>query len=284
MGRGLIYQARGSMNGTTTLEKCNNPNKGYVINNPQIDTIFKRGDNGAGVLLLHGFTGTPDSMRPVVNALHAQGFTVLAPLLAGHGMTAEKLAQTGWNDWLATAQKSFSELKENCSKVYVGGLSLGALLTLKMATLYPQSIEAIACLATPLYLKAWVRGLLPVVMNSPAKSFWKYQKKMDIDVKDPAAKENFWNIDQMPLSCIASLMDLQHDVRENLWKIQTPTLLIHSRHDSTAPYDSMNRVAAAIGSSVTETVTLENSFHIITLDYDKELVADKVCDFFKRFL
>lgn len=251
--------------------------------NPQIDSIFKRGTNGAGVLLLHGFTGTPDCMRSVVNELAQHGFTVSAPLLAGHGTTPEKLAQTDWKDWYHSAQKAYMELHAKCSKIFVAGLSMGGLLTLKLAINYPQSISAIACLATPLHLKGWIKALVPVVNKIPF-NVWKYQKKMGVDVKDPVAAQNFWNYDRMPISNIKSILELQNLVRKSLAKIQTPILIIHSRHDTTAPYESMNQIASLVSSQVTETVTLENSQHIITIDFDKDLVATKTNQFFERFL
>lgn len=252
--------------------------------NPQIDPIFKRGTNGAGVLLIHGFTGTPDSMRPVVNKLHDDGFTVSAPLLAGHGTTPENLAETSWKDWFQSAQSAYMDLHEKCSKIFVTGLSLGALLTLKLAMEYPQSISAISCLATPLYLKSWASNLLPIIWHTPIRILYKFQKKLGVDIKDPMAKENFWNYDRMPISCIISITDLQKSLRDSLANIQTPVLLMHSRHDSTASYESMNEVASQASSAITETITLENSYHVITLDYERELVANKVSSFFERFL
>lgn len=252
--------------------------------NPQIDPLFMRGTNGAGVVLLHGFTGTPDVMRPVANALHNSGFTVSAPLLAGHGTTPENCAKTNWHSWFATAQKAYMELHQQCSKIFVAGLSLGSLLTLKLAMTYPQSITAIACLATPLYLNAWPSKLLPLIWNTPLRKIWKFQKKFGVDIKDPEAKVNFWNYDLMPLSCIVSITELQEEVQHSLSKVHTPLLLAHSRHDSTAPYGSMGQIAAGVSSSITESVTLENSYHVITIDYEKDLVAQKVTEFFQRFL
>ena len=252
--------------------------------NPQIDSIFKRGTNGAGVLLIHGFTGTPDSMRPVANALNEAGFTVSAPLLEGHGTTVEKCEKSTWKDWLKSAQTAYVELHQKCSKIFVCGLSMGALLSLKLAIDYSQSLSGIACLATPLTLKGWVHVTLPIIRQTPLGRLWRTQKKFGVDIRDPDAKANFWNYELMPLSCIVSIIELQRIVVRNLNQVKTPVLLIHSRHDNTAPYNSMNEVARRVASTVTETVTLENSYHVITLDYDKGLVASKVCEFFKKFL
>lgn len=252
--------------------------------NPQLDSIKKEGTNGAGVLLIHGFTGTPDSMRPLANTLHQAGFSVSVPLLAGHGLTPEKCAVTHWQDWFETANQAYQELQTRFDKVFVAGLSLGSLLTLKLAMEYPKSIAGIACLATPLHFEPWVRLLLPIVHYSPIGQIWRYQKKMEIDIKDPIAKKSFWNYDRMPISCIQSILNLQQTLLPLLHRVTQPILLIHSRHDSTAPYDSMSTVTAHVSSQITETVTLENSYHVITIDYEKEIVANKVCDFFRRFL
>lgn len=255
-----------------------------IHHNAQIDPIFKKGKADAAVLLLHGFTGTPDSMRPLANHLHYLGFTVSVPLLAGHGTTKENLAKTGWESWYDSAQRAFTELQEKHSHVFIAGLSLGSLLTLKLAEDYPQAIDAIACLSTPLHLKTWIHMLLPVIVHTPLNQFYRYQRKMDIDIKDPLAKKNFWNIGDMPIACIYSITLLQKAVQQKLSRITAPTLLMHSRYDSTAPYDSMSQISGQIASRITETITLENSFHQITLDYERSLVSQKVGQFFLRFL
>jgi carboxylesterase len=80
------------------------------LHNPQIDPIFKKGTQKIAVLLLHGFTGTPDSMRYQANYLHELGFTVCAPLLEGHGTTPDDLSRTNWQDWLYSANQALNEL------------------------------------------------------------------------------------------------------------------------------------------------------------------------------
>ena len=252
--------------------------------NAQINPIYRKGTNNSAILLIHGFTGTPDCMRYIANYLNKQGFTVYAPLLAGHGSTRENLAQTKWKDWYQTVKNAYQELHEDHPKVFVTGLSLGGVLTLKLAQDFPQTIDAIACLATPVFLSKMVHATLPVIMNSPMRFLYKYQRKADSDAKDPIARKNYWNIKDMPLTCISSLTKLQKVARRNMSKVLCPTLIMHSRYDSTAPYESMNYIAKNVSSSVTELVTLENSFHLITIDYEKDLVGRKVGKFFQRFI
>lgn len=253
-----------------------------MFHSAQINPIYRKGKNGAAVLLLHGFTGTPDVMRPLANALHEKGFTIFAPLMAGHGTTWENLEKSTWEDWYAGAERAFAQLRREHAHVGVTGLSLGGILALKLAEEHADGLKALACLATPIKLKTWVHWAVPLIRRSPFKRFYRYQKKMDIDVKDPEAKKNIWDVDEMPLAGIENLIHLQKVVAGRLTKITTPTLLIHGRRDSTAPYENMGLIARGLSSAVTETVTLENSYHLVTVDYDKELVCAKVGEFFVR--
>lgn len=252
--------------------------------NSQINPIYKAGKSDAAVLLIHGFTGTPDSMRPLANHLNNLGFTVSAPLLAGHGTTKEALEKTGWKDWYQTCQKAFEDLRQKHGQIFVAGLSLGGVLTLKLAEDSGNAITAISCLAAPIFLKPWIHTILPFVVKTPLKHLYRYQKKMATDAKDPEVKKNYWSNQEMPLASIYSLTRLQSDVRSKLSKIECPTLLMHSRYDSTAPYESMATIAKHLSSKITETVTLENSFHLITIDYEKDIVCQKVGEFFMRYL
>lgn len=249
----------------------------------QINPIYKKGSKDQACLLIHGFTGTPDCLRDLANELHSRDYTVHVPLLAGHGTTKEDLAKTSWKDWYKTVEDHLRELEANYSKVYVAGLSMGGLLSLKLALDFPNTVKAFSCLATPLFLKRWVHLALPLVTHSPLKYIYRYQNKATPDVKDPVARQNYWSTDAMPISCVQSIMDLQKLIKPKLKKIHQPAMLIHARYDSTAPYESMGEIARHLSSKITETVTLENSYHIITIDFEKDLVTKKVCDFFDQF-
>lgn len=254
-----------------------------MFQNVQINPIYKRGKSDAAVLLIHGFTGTPDIMRPLANQLNERGFTVLAPLLAGHGTTKENLAASTWQDWYGSCVGAYQELERDHAKICVAGLSLGGILALKLAAERGEFVRAVACLSTPLYLEKWIERLLPWIMHTPLRYLYKYQKKVSLDVKDESVKNNIWNITEMPIASIYSVTKLQRLVAKDLTKVTAPTLLIHARSDSTASYENMNAISKGISSSVTETVTLENSYHLVTMDFEKELVSQKVGDFFKRF-
>lgn len=255
-----------------------------MFQHAQVNPIYKKGKNGAGALLLHGFTATPDIMRPLANHLHDRGFSVLAPLLPGHGGTRESLATSTWSDWYGGTLGAFDELAAECSKICVAGLSLGGLLALKLAEDRPESVRALACLATPLQLDKWVHWLLPAILNTPLRFVYRYQRKAGLDIANESAKANVWHIPDMPLAAIQSLTKLQEAVRNDLQRVVSPTLVIHARDDATAPYHNMSLIAQGITAAVTETVTLEKSRHLVTIDWERDLVSEKVGAFFSRFV
>ncbi|HEY0714774.1 MAG TPA: alpha/beta fold hydrolase, partial [Polyangia bacterium] len=116
--------------------------------------FYARGTGQRAVLCLHGFTGTPFEVRPLAEALAAQGFTTLAPVLAGHGGTVDDLAETTHVEWLASAETALQALSREVggAPIMVAGFSLGGLLALRLARLHPTSVAALAVMAAPLRL------------------------------------------------------------------------------------------------------------------------------------
>jgi len=247
----------------------------------QTQSILSKGTNGAAVLLLHGFSGTPYYVWPLARFLNGLGFTVSVPLLAGHGQTREELATTRWPDWYQTAQEHFLELRETHHKVFVAGHSLGGLLALHLAHDYQNEISAIAVLAAPLFLKKWMHLLLPIVSRAPVKYFFRYAKRNELNIKDRSVLKKLWDIGYMPVCGVQSLTELQDRLKQELAKILLPTLLIYAKGDSIAPYTNMAAIQKKIGSPVVKTITLDNSYHMITWDYEKEVVNQKVGEFFQ---
>src|SRR5579871_2854406 len=113
-----------------------------------------------GLLVVHGFTGTPFEVRPCGEALNARGFTVVGPRLAGHGGSIGELSSTRWPDWYATVENAFDELRARCDAVALCGLSLGGLLTLELARRRREQVAAIAVLSVPLWLPRWQTGAI----------------------------------------------------------------------------------------------------------------------------
>ncbi len=237
----------------------------------------------AGVLLIHGFTATPECLESLATPLRKANFVVRAPLLAGHGKTEEDLKRTTWAEWYDGVRQEYEALKKETKVVFVAGLSLGGILSLMLASEYP--VRGMALLATPLVLRGiGVRVFLPLVSGTPLKRLYPYQRKWaGPAINDPAGRAAFKSYAKMPIASIMEIVRLQKVVAPRLSRITTPTLILHARHDTTAPYENMALIKEHLGSKQVETVTLEKSDHVLTMDYEKELVAKKVLDFFGRW-
>ena len=245
--------------------------------------IFLEGGE-AGVLLLHGLTGTPQCMRFLAEKLHKAGFTVSAPVLEGHGSTIEHFETTTWHDWYQSVESAFHELKSITKVVMVAGLSLGGLLTAHLARHHAQSVRAVAFMATPLFLDGFMaRAVFPAVWKTPLKNIYKYQVKTVPSIRDPVARRHYLTYDKIPVVNVASLFEFQGVVRDELKHIHQPAIVIHSLHDETVPYANLDFLSAVLPSKDVEKVTLKRSNHIITVDYDKEIVAKALVKFFRKY-
>jgi len=235
-----------------------------------------------GVILFHGFSATPECLKYLAESLNKAKFTVLAPVLAGHGTHAEHLAQTSWLDWYKTAEEAYFELKRYCTEVSVAGLSMGGLLALHLAYAHKE-IHALSLLATPLFLDGWlVRFLFPLIWKTPLRHLIQFQKKYIVSIRDPTERRRHQTYGKIPVASVANLLDLQKKVRQELGHIHQPTFIAHAIDDPTVPYGNLDYIRALLGSEKVETLTLKNSSHIITVDYDREVVAKRVVKFFKK--
>jgi carboxylesterase len=244
--------------------------------------FFEGGD--AGVLLLHGLTGTPQCMRYLAEALHKAKFTVSVPVLEGHGTTIEHFEKTTWEDWYQSVESAFHQLKSICKVVMVAGLSLGGLLSAHLARHHAQTVKAVGFMATPLFLDGFmVRTIFPAVWNTPLKKIYKYQPKTIASIRDPAARRRYETYHKIPVVNVASLLEFQNIVRDELKHIRQPAIVMHSVHDQTVPYANLDFLKAVLASEEVQTVTLKRSNHIITVDYDKAIVAKQMIKFFRKY-
>lgn len=233
-----------------------------------------------GALLIHGFTATPECLQSLADPLKKAGFIVEAPLLAGHGTTARELSKTTWEDWYESVKVAFQSLQKKTDSVCVAGISLGGLLSLMLASEFP--VRRLALLATPAIFKGFLtETVLPLVGNSFLNLLYQYQPKWGGPaINDPVSRAAFKSYTKMPVKSIMEIVKVQKEVQTRLAGINIPTLIIHSPHDTTAPYESMAYLKEHLGSKTIKTVTLERSNHVITMDYEKDLVAREVTQFF----
>jgi carboxylesterase len=245
--------------------------------------IFYEGGE-TGVLLLHGFTGTPEAMRYLAETLNKAGFTVSVPLLAGHGTHYQHLEQTSWQEWYHSAEEAFHSLRSYCRHVMVAGLSMGGLLSAHLAFHHRHTIRAMGLMATPLFLDSFViKGLFPAIWNTPLRRIYKYQPKYGTSINDPRARRRYQTYDKIPVASVAMLLDLQKIVRQELKHLTLPTIVIHSMLDETVPYGNLDYIKAILASDDVKTVQLKKSNHIITVDYEKDEVAKQLIRFFKKY-
>ncbi|HKA90524.1 MAG TPA: alpha/beta fold hydrolase [Haliangiales bacterium] len=243
---------------------------------------FRLDGDDRGVLLLHGFAGSPFAVRPLGETLHARGFTVAAPLLPGHGDTPAALDATAWRDWLAAAGAALGALRRRCRSVGVAGLSMGGLLTLRLAQTDPD-LKAIAVMAVPLWLSFPVRTTVRALaaLGALSGTFPVLPNFGGSDIRDPEMKRIYPSPAGFPARAVASLLDFMREVRRDLPRVRTPALVIHSDHDHTAPPHSAREIVRRIASPDKKLVRLPRSFHIVTLDVERDRVAATVGDFFQ---
>ena len=237
---------------------------------------FSSDGGPAGVLVLHGLTGTPQSVRGWAEALASAGFTVRLPLLPGHGTSVDDLERTGWADWVTAAKAEYRELSAACEHVVLAGLSMGGSLACRLAADHPAD----------------VRGLVAVnpFIDPPAESFRATLREIldaDIarapgiagDVADPDAHEKGY--DELPVAPLLSLCEGLVDLQRRLPAIVCPVLVMTSRVDHVVPPVSSDVLAERVRGPV-ERVTLERSYHVATLDHDRQEVERRSVEFARR--
>ncbi|NPV58595.1 MAG: alpha/beta fold hydrolase [Actinobacteria bacterium] len=231
---------------------------------------FEGGD--IGVLVVHGFTGCTQSMLPLGKGLAEAGFTVLGPRLPGHGTNVKDMGTRKWTEWTGEAERGLKELLERCEKVFVTGLSMGGTITCFLGERYPERIAGL------MPINAAVAKLNPLMPLTPvAKYVLKTIPGVGSDIKDPGAKESCY--DKVPVAAAAELHALMKITRRDLAKITAPILVFASREDHVVPTTNGPFILDHVSSADKELVWLENSYHVATLDFDKELIIKRCVEF-----
>jgi len=218
-----------------------------------------------GVLLVHGFTGAPPSMRPWGEFLHSKGYTVRVPLLPGHGTKPEDLNEVKWQEWPAKVQSELEELFKICDQVFIAGLSMGGGTSLYVAQENNDRLSGII-LVNPMIHVPHVSPQLAYVNSR----FQKFRASVGNDIKRPGTTEHGY--DALPTRGIYQLLLMLKIVRENLNKISVPVQLFHSIEDHTLSVSNTEIIMAGLGSTNKSRIELVNSYHVATLDYDQELI------------
>ena len=226
-----------------------------------------------GVLLVHGFTGSPGEMRLLGEHLARLDYTVLAVRLPGHGTVVQDMEPTIWRHWYGAVVDGWHLLGGLCKEINVVGLSMGGLLSLKLAAEYP--LHRLVALSAPIYLANRQVPLLPLYRMF-RRFVPKKQRGYDVE-RDSSA-----GYDQTPLSGRSSLLDLIELVKLDLPRIHCPTLLIQSRREHTVRPESATYIHDHLGAAEKELFWLEKSGHVVTLDIEREIVFQQVSGFLAR--
>jgi carboxylesterase len=232
------------------------------------------GSTEVGILLCHGFTGTPASMRPWAEHLAEAGFTVRCPLLPGHGTTWQEMNRTEWPDWYGHVRAELEALLETCETVFVAGLSMGGALALRLAQEFGDRIAGIVLVNPSVMTLRWDAKLLPLLSKVLASA-----AAVGNDIAKPGEKELAYT--RTPVRAAASLSKLWKLVRDDLPKVTQPLLLLHSVVDHVVEPENSAIVLAGVGSADVTEVLLENSFHVATQDNDAPLIFERSTEFFK---
>lgn len=224
-----------------------------------------------GILLIHGFTGSPAEVRLLGEFLHKEGYTVLAPRLCGHGTTVEEMSNTKWPQWYSSVEDAYHILKGICSKVTVIGLSMGGLLGFKIAIDY--QVEKVVSLSAPIFITDKRLDMLPVYQMFREFTPKKRKKYADIDPKYTVGYH------ATPLKGISSLVELIEQVKQLLPTITDKLLIIQGRRDHTVQPQSAQYIYDHVASLEKKIVWLEKSGHVVTLDVDREEVCKQIAEF-----
>lgn len=241
---------------------------GKVI--PGAESFFYPG-NSIGILICHGFNGTPQSVRYIGESLAAKGFTVYAPRLQGHGTDEFEMETTHYQEWIQNIEAAYRKLKQTCTHIFAMGQSMGGTLVLDLATKLPcEGIITInAALEVPEY-KIYRDHSAPRFITEGAP-----------DIKDNNTSEITY--DRVPIRTINQLLKIMDHTSQQLENISCPALLFHSPEDHVVPAQcTTNQICNSIMSHSKKLIPLENSYHVASLDYDKELIIEHAYHFIKE--
>jgi len=256
------------------------------LSRAQVDTSeFFFDGSGLSALLIHGLTGTPYEMRYLGEQLAAHGIRVRGVRLAGHAEAPEAMGATTYNDWYESAVRGFEELRAYEDPIVVVGLSCGAVLGARLAEDQGDAVAGIAMLAPAFFLPTLQTIVIKVVnlLGSITRSIY-LQYHGNSDIHDQGAVRIHPTCRLMPLSAPNELLKLSALVRARLDRIKQPALIMHSTEDHTCPaLKNVNFVMRHIGSTQKRAVMLDQSYHLITVDNDKDRVASEVLTFCNQF-
>lgn len=251
-----------------------------VTNAPHAETLYTDGTPGPdgrriGVLLSHGFTGSPASIVPWGQYLADQGYAVAVPRLPGHGTTWQDMLPTRYDDYYAALSEEFEKLKARTDAVVVGGLSMGGCLALTLAERRPEEIAGLI-MVNPAVASTNKQLLLLPVLKHLVKAF----PAIGNDIKKPGVEEHAYP--KTPLKPLASMLEAWKQIRADLPKVTAPVLLFRSADDHVVDPSSARIILSSISSADASERVLTESYHVATLDNDAEQIFSESAEFIRK--
>jgi carboxylesterase len=240
------------------------------------EPFFYRG-NDIGVLISHGFTGTPQSMRYYGEKLHKFGYTVIGPLLRGHGTTPMDMAESTAKDWIQSLIEALDKLRQTCSTIFITGLSMGGTLSLYMAAMYPDAFKGVITINAAVQLETPALAALAFNSQAPVTI-----PGIGSDIKDPHSKELAYS--EVPVSSIKEAYALSSVLQDLLPRIKCPVFVITSREDHVVSPTNGRLIPNRLTVNRIESLWLDNSYHVATIDNDKDLICERAYDFITSIL
>jgi carboxylesterase len=257
--------------------------------------FYYKGTNNKAVLLVHGLTGVPLEMKFVGKALHKKGFTAICPLLEGHAKCREELLKTKWQDWYATVEKTFLTLREKFKKVYVAGICVGGMLGLNLAADYGEMVEGAAIYSAAIQYDGWnvpkysfLGFILPLLGKLPPLRYMSFKERFPYGIKDNRLRKVILRSDilkdtyeKFPYLILREMYILNSEMEKKYQKIKAPTLLLHAKNDDLSHYRNSEYIYKKI-TAPKEMHLLEDSYHMIHIDKERDKVAKMTTDFFNK--
>ena len=254
-----------------------------------------RGSSGKAVLLIHGMTGAPGEMKFLAKRLHRRGFSVEAPLLAGHGREASHLLATTWRDWLDSLDEAYLRLRREHDEVHVAGICVGGALGLALAAEEPGVAGAAVYSMTYRYdgwnMKRWYSAIAPVAepfASLPLIRRLSFVEPYPFGLKDERLREGMSTaqgavipgaLDRVPLGAMAEMHRLAAHLDRVGARIRQPTLIVHARDDDMSHPRNAERLKRVLGGPV-DLRLLDDSYHMVHVDRQRDLVGAWTADFF----
>lgn len=251
--------------------------------------------NKKAVLLFHGLTGSPFEMRKYGNFLFKNGYDVYCYSFPGHGDRINEIEIVTWIDWCNFAQEKYNILRKNYNQFFVSGLCLGASMAVYLAE-NNDDITGVIALSTTLFLDGfcvpWTAHLLPFALNTIIRFYFTFPEDDCFGIKNERTRKSLAKItakadigmDNYPLNAVDGLLKLSKNVRKNLKNVNCPVLCIHSIYDNLSSTKSAKVVLNGVSSKIKRYVELNDSYHMILYDNEKEFVMNTVKDFLEELV